>query len=443
MLALLVWERGGERRALWAGLLIGIGGAVKIVPLAMVLPLIVCARSRREAASLAGAAGAVMVVALAPWLAHDLGGTLDSLKNRGFPGLGGISLILNPGLTDAALRGTVPENTGLTEWLNLHGWLVPLAALSLVAVLLWRRRPDPVDGALLVWLTLMALGVNFALQYAVWGLPFLIAAGRLRAALALQLAAAAGGVGLLHGALGERGRRGGLLGVDGRGVGVAGGAAGGRGAGTVAAGMRGRRVARRRVGARRLRAPRVCGRSGGRAGHATWAVSTAIYAGEKAHSPGGGEWAVSTAIYAGEKAHSAGRAQRTRHTVAQPNRRGGSVTPVSRPAMSARPWQSESTNRAPRRRARPAPPRRAVSRPPNSASASARRAPRSPASTNPPRSTSRARCRPAPASPSRRAPAPRRAPPTRSRYDSASCSPSVRKWAWRPPLTAARMLSTW
>ena len=39
--------------------------------------------------------------------------------------LGGISLILNPDLTDAALRGTVPENTAVTEWLNHHGWLVP------------------------------------------------------------------------------------------------------------------------------------------------------------------------------------------------------------------------------------------------------------------------------------------------------------------------------
>ena len=185
--ALLVWERGGERRALWAGLLIGLGGAVKIVPLVMVLPLLVCARSRREALSLVLAPAFVMLAVLAPFLATDLGGTLDSLRNRGFPGLGGISLILNPDLTDAALRGTVPENTAVTEWLNHHGWLVPAVALALVAVLLWRRRPDPALGALVVWLTLMALGVNFALQYAVWGLPFLLVCGRLKSALALQL----------------------------------------------------------------------------------------------------------------------------------------------------------------------------------------------------------------------------------------------------------------
>ena len=185
--ALLVWERGGEQRALWAGLLIGLGGAVKIVPLVMVLPLLVCARSRREAVSLVLAPAVVMVLVLLPFLAADFSGTADSLRNRGFPGLGGISLILNPDLTDAALRGTVPENTAITEWLNHHGWLVPAVALALVAVLLWRRRPDPALGALVVWLTLMALGVNFALQYAVWGLPFMLVLGRLRSALALQL----------------------------------------------------------------------------------------------------------------------------------------------------------------------------------------------------------------------------------------------------------------
>ena len=184
--ALLVWERGGARRGLWAGLLIGVGGAVKIVPLVMVLPLLVCARGRREAVGLLGGASLVMAVVLAPWVMADIGGTLDSLKNRGFPGLGGISLILQPGLTDAALRGTVPQNTDLTEWLNRNGWIVPALALLAVAYLLWKRRPSPVEGALIVWLALMAMGVNFALQYAVWGLPFLLAAGRLRSAFALQ-----------------------------------------------------------------------------------------------------------------------------------------------------------------------------------------------------------------------------------------------------------------
>ena len=185
--ALWVWERGGERRALWAGLLIGVAGAVKIVPLVMLVPLVVNARSRREVLTLAGGAAAVFLVVLAPWLATDFGSTVDSLKNRGFPGLGGISLILNPDLTDAALRGTAPENTALIEWLNRNGWIVPFGTLCLATLFLWRRRPDALTGSLIVWLTLMTMGINFALQYAIWGLPFLLAAGRLRAAAVLQV----------------------------------------------------------------------------------------------------------------------------------------------------------------------------------------------------------------------------------------------------------------
>jgi hypothetical protein len=184
--AVYVWERGGARRGLWAGLLVGVGGAVKIVPLAMLLPLVVAARGRREAGWLVGGASLVMAVVLLPWLAADFGGTIDSLKNRGFPGLGGISLILNPDLTDAALRGTVPDNTALVEWLNRNGWIVPAVLLFGVAVLLWKRRPPVMESALIVWLVLTVFGVNFALQYAVWVLPFLIASGRLRSALLLQ-----------------------------------------------------------------------------------------------------------------------------------------------------------------------------------------------------------------------------------------------------------------
>lgn len=186
--ALLVWERGGSRRALLAGALVGVGGAIKVVPLVMILPLLVCARSRREALELAAAASAVLVAALAPYLVSDAGALIDALRNRGFPGLGGLSLILNPDLADAALRGTASEPTRVTRVIVDRGWLVPAVALAAAAGLLWRRRPDPALGAAVVFLVLMALGVNFALQYAVWGLPFLIVLGWLGRAALLQLA---------------------------------------------------------------------------------------------------------------------------------------------------------------------------------------------------------------------------------------------------------------
>ena len=53
VLGLMVWERRSDKptRALEAGLLIGLGGAVKTVPLLMVLPLLISAKSWREGAS--------------------------------------------------------------------------------------------------------------------------------------------------------------------------------------------------------------------------------------------------------------------------------------------------------------------------------------------------------------------------------------------------------
>jgi hypothetical protein len=40
-----------------------------------------------------------------------------------------------------------------------------------------------------VWLVVWLVGVNFFIQYLVWGLPFLLARGELRAAAAIQLLA--------------------------------------------------------------------------------------------------------------------------------------------------------------------------------------------------------------------------------------------------------------
>jgi hypothetical protein len=52
----------------------------------------------------------------------------------------------------------------------------------------WRRRLPARDAAVVLWLGLYVLGTAFAFQYAVWGLPFLLVAGRLRWALWMQAA---------------------------------------------------------------------------------------------------------------------------------------------------------------------------------------------------------------------------------------------------------------
>jgi hypothetical protein len=55
-------------------------------------------------------------------------------------------------------------------------------------VLLLLRRTPPLDGLALIWLTVLVVNPNFAFQYVVWALPFLLLAGRLRTVALLQAA---------------------------------------------------------------------------------------------------------------------------------------------------------------------------------------------------------------------------------------------------------------
>lgn len=186
--ALAVWERDGPRRALLAGLLIGAGATVKTIPLVMVLALLPSVRSRREAAVLVAVPAAMLLVALAPFLAADPEGTVTSLDNRGFPGLGGISLIVQPELARAAIEGIPADGwTRVTEFLMDRGGVIVAAMLAALGAFLLRHRPEPLRAAVFLWLGLYALGLNFALQYAVWGLPFLLLQRRLGTVAALQL----------------------------------------------------------------------------------------------------------------------------------------------------------------------------------------------------------------------------------------------------------------
>jgi hypothetical protein len=185
--ALIVWTRDDPRRALGAGLLIGIGAAVKTVPLVMLLALLPSCRSRREAVTLVAAAVAVPLLLLAPYLAIGAGDVLDHLSYRGFPGLGGISMLAQPELALLPLSGRGVEPNGATDLLLDVGGAIPALALAAAAVLLLRFRPPPLEAAILVWLVLWVFGVNFFLQYLVWGIPFLLAAGEIRRAAAFQL----------------------------------------------------------------------------------------------------------------------------------------------------------------------------------------------------------------------------------------------------------------
>lgn len=189
VLGVMAWElRPPGRRALVAGGLIGVGAAIKTVPGLVVLALLPTARRWRERTELVGAAVAVPLVLLVPWIVFDPDGVTTLADYGGPPGAGGISLAAQPGLAERWLTDDPWRFSEVTQFLVDHSFVLNAAALAAVAAALWRLRPPPVEGALLLWLAVYAVGTGFFLQYLVWGLPFMLMAGYLRAALALQAA---------------------------------------------------------------------------------------------------------------------------------------------------------------------------------------------------------------------------------------------------------------
>lgn len=187
--ALWVWTVPGlGRRALYAGLLIGAGAAVKTVPGLMVLALAPTARSWRELVTLAASAAAVLAAAMGPFVLATPSEALRIFTYHGVPGFGGVSLLVQPDFPQRTLAGLPVEASDALLFMRDHGHrVVLLPALALLAGLFWWRRPDALTASVLLWLTVWAFGANFFLQYLVWGLPFLLARGHLVAAAAVQL----------------------------------------------------------------------------------------------------------------------------------------------------------------------------------------------------------------------------------------------------------------
>lgn len=189
VVGVLVWVRGAPRRALVAGLLIGLAAAIKTVPGICALALLASARDRREALTLLAATAAVPLAFVAPFLAAHPDATQQALTaNRGVPGFGGLSALVQPEVTRwwATFEGEPPS----ASWLLHNLWrgqnLLVGAAVLAVTVLLVRRRTPAVPALVAVWLTVLAVNPNFAFQYVVWLLPFLLLAGRLLEVGALQ-----------------------------------------------------------------------------------------------------------------------------------------------------------------------------------------------------------------------------------------------------------------
>jgi hypothetical protein len=187
----IVWRLGGEQRAWQSGLLIGIGASIKTVPFFMVFALLPTIRSRREAVVMLGCAIAIPLISVAPFLIDNPGPTWKSLTfNNGVPGIAGLSMLVQPGLTHGWLVGPVPTPSSATLFLVHHqNEIVGIAVLA-TALLAWRRKLDCVSAAALIWLAVYLANTNWAYQYFVWGLPFFLLAGRWREVALLQLALA-------------------------------------------------------------------------------------------------------------------------------------------------------------------------------------------------------------------------------------------------------------
>jgi hypothetical protein len=184
--ALIVWELAPDRRALIAGLLIGLGAATKTVPGLMLLALLPTATDRREGVTLAATAVAVPAVLLAPFLIADWNGATAVFDYSGAPGLGGLSLVLQPDLPADWLTVDTLHVSGASQWLVDRQGLPLMIALAAAAVFLFRYRPAARDGAVFIWLVVYAFTPNEFLQYSIWGIPFLLMAGYVRTVLVVE-----------------------------------------------------------------------------------------------------------------------------------------------------------------------------------------------------------------------------------------------------------------
>lgn len=187
----LVWTRGSERRALWAGLLIGLGVAVKQPVGFAVLALLPSARSWRERGTVLAVAAAVPLVSVLPFLLTDAHDVVRALRaNSGVPGFGGLSTLVPPDVTRywALLNNPVPRPSAATmHLLHAQRTIVVVGVLAATALAWWRRLP-PLKAACLIYLTVFVVNPNWAYEYLIWGLPFFIAAGLVEGTAIFQLA---------------------------------------------------------------------------------------------------------------------------------------------------------------------------------------------------------------------------------------------------------------
>jgi hypothetical protein len=191
VLGLMAWERRPLRfRAVESGLLVGLGALVKTVPMLLMIPLAATARSWREGATLLAVRVALLVVVSLPFYLAEPQGFERAFSYAGVPSRGGLSLIADPAFAVERqttgmllLPGLSPE----ARFLSRNASEITGVALLGLAAFLFRYRPAPVDGAVLLWLTVFVFSPNFFLHYLLWALPFFIMAGYVKETALLQV----------------------------------------------------------------------------------------------------------------------------------------------------------------------------------------------------------------------------------------------------------------
>lgn len=179
VIAAVIWERELVRRGLVAGALIGVGASIKTIPILMVLALLPTSRNRREVSELVASALLVPALATLPFFLADPSAVARTLQYGGFPGAGGLNVLVEPTLVEDYIRDSGQVLSGASELLQQMGWGLTAGAVGAVTIINFRRRAPAVEAAVLLWLAVYVTSTNWYPQYVAWGLPFFVMAGHL------------------------------------------------------------------------------------------------------------------------------------------------------------------------------------------------------------------------------------------------------------------------
>jgi hypothetical protein len=186
--AAVLWLRAPQStRWLWAGLALGIGAGIKTVPVLGLIALVPTAVDNRERLKLAIVTVAIPALAVLPFELAYTGTVHTILRYHGLPGLGGLSLLVQPHLAHHWPASIAHLNLANRALKHLTIPLV-LVGLAVAAWFAFRKRMHPYAAVALVYGAFVVASPNFFLQYSLWVFVPVIAAGYLRTATVAAIA---------------------------------------------------------------------------------------------------------------------------------------------------------------------------------------------------------------------------------------------------------------